>query len=154
MVAPEGKRASGATIFSWVGVGFTLGTIVVGHLISPCSQLCCLSTLCFSLHDFQVSFYPMLAYKPLVDGIGYILVFTVLAPCLAQMWWLINSVECVDGWGLLEAQPGRSRGKRDWNEKRWDAPGQRLMKFNPGREGLGLKALLKSCHLQSKVLTP
>lgn len=146
MVAPKGKRAFGATIFSWVGIDFTLGT-VVWHLISSCSQLCCLSTLCFSLHNFQISLYPTLAYKPLVDGISYILVFLVLAPCLAQIWRLIISVECVYGWGLLEAQPGRSRGKRDWNEKRWDAPGQRLMKFNPGREGLGLKALLKSCHL-------
>lgn len=154
MVALEGKRGlrshnillGGRWLYSCDYCGGT------SHL--PLFQLCCLSILCFSLHDFQVSFYPMLACKPLVDGIGYILVLTVLAPCLAQLWWLINSVECVDGWGLLEAQPGRSRGKRDWNEKRWDAPGQRLMKFNPGREGLGLKALLKSCHLQSKVLTP
>lgn len=60
----------------------------------------------------------------------------------------------VDGWmGTAASAAGRSRGKRDWKEKRQDALGQWLMKFYSCREGLGLEASLKSSHLQSRNLT-
>lgn len=83
---------------------------------------------------------------------------------LAQTWHI--HVDCVDEWMYRQTDRWMrswkdwwklsqgSAEKRDWNEKRRDAPGQGLMKFNPGREGFGLKGLWKSCHPHSKNLTP